>query len=227
MRGFAGAFISVAGLVYVMLMTNFMIALTCLPVWVLAILVDLRVSWLWVAATAILLSPALAGAYAVFKAYSLEGSTAAIRTYFRAWWGTWKRLWPVALGAVGLFFVVGVDFYATTLWGYGMLTLPLTVVLVCLGLGTALNAWVALVDRPDLTRWTVVKACLYLCVRKAGWTLLSLVVIGALASIIWVRPAVGLGILMAPGLYVVWGNCRRTLVSLLPAAERVKDGGAW
>ncbi len=223
MRGFSSMFLTVTGLIYVMLVVNIATALTCAPFWILLLLVDLRHSWLWMALTAILLAPALAGTYAVFKSYSLEGSTSAIRTYFRAWWHSWRRLWPVALGFQGFFILVGLDFYAMVLWGWGMAVLPLAIVLVALGLVTALLSWTGLMDRPDLTRRAVVKASLYLGVRKAGWSLISLVVLAAVAAIIWTKPAIGLGLLIGPALYVVWGNSRRSLASILPPDEQVQD----
>ncbi|MCL2735656.1 MAG: hypothetical protein FWD75_03365 [Propionibacteriaceae bacterium] len=223
MRGFSGAFLAVSGMFYIMLMTNILIAVTCLPVWVLGLLVDLRSSWLWVAVFAILLAPALAGADAVFKAYSLDASTAAVRTFFRAWRDSWRRVGLVGLGFQAFFLVVGVDFYVLTLWGYGMLALPITIVLAGVGTVTAMVSWVGLMDRPDLTRIAVVKASLYLVVRKAGWSVFSLVILGVVGSVVWVQPALGLGLLLAPGLYVVWGNSRRTLFDLLPTTEQIHD----
>jgi|GEM_PF-1994248 len=223
MRGFADAFLSITGLIYVMLMTNFMIALTCLPVWVLAVLVDIRVSWLWLAITSILAAPALAGAYAVFKEHSLNRGTAAIRTFFRAWWSSWRRIGPVGLAFQGYFLVVGLDYYAMRLWGYDRYVLPLAVVLVALGTVTAMVAWVGLADRPDLTRRNVLKISLYLAVRKGGWSILTVVVLVVIAMVVWVQLAIGLGVVMAPGLYVVWGNSRRTLLTILPPDERIPD----
>lgn len=221
MQGFSGAFLAVSGLLYSMLMTNFLLALTCAPVWILALVVDLRTSWLALALSAILLAPALAGAYAVFRDYSINGSVTAVRTFFRAWWSSWRRVGLPGLAFQFFFFVLGVDLYVMTLWGYGMLALPLTVMLVSVGGLTAMVGWVGLLARLDLRRRQVFKASLYLAIRHPGWSLLSLVVLGLLASIIWVKPAIGLGLLIAPGLYVVWGNSRRTLTSILPASEQV------
>ncbi|MDR2974586.1 MAG: hypothetical protein LBV00_07710 [Propionibacteriaceae bacterium] len=223
MRGFSGAFLNISGLLYIMLATNVMVAVTCLPVWMLALLVDLRYSWLWVVVTAILLAPALAGAFGVFKRYSVEGSTDAIRTYFRVWASSWKRVWPVGLAFVGFATILGLDLYAVTLWGFGTLALPITVVLATLALITVLVSWVALFDRPDLTRRAVVKASLYFAVRHPGWSLLSLGVLATVGSIIWVKPAIGLGLLIGPALYIIWGNSRRTLRSILPTDEQVVD----
>ena len=226
MRGFSGAFLAVSGMVYVMLMTNVLLVVTGLPVWVFGLMLDLRKTWLWVAIFAILLAPGLAGAYSVFKAYSLDASVTAIRTFFRGWWGSLRRVLPVGVLFQVLFFVLGVDLYVMTLWGYGSLALPMVIVIGALAGVTAMVSWVGLLDRPDLSRWAVMKASLYLAVRKGGWSLLSLVVLGVEASIIWVKPAVGLGLLLGPALYVVWGNSRRTLTEILPPSEQIVDENA-
>ena len=226
MRGFSGAFLAVSGMVYVMLMTNFLLVLTGLPVWMFGLMLDLRKTWLWVAIFSILLAPGLAGAYSVFKSYSLDGSVTALRTFFHGWWTSLRRVVPVGVFFQVLFFVAAVDLYVMNQWGYGSLALPMVIVIVALGAVTAMVSWVGLLDRPDLTRWAVMKASLYLAVRKPGWSLLSLVVLGVVASIIWVKPAVGLGLLLGPALYVVWGNSRRTLTEILPPGEQIIDEDA-
>jgi uncharacterized membrane protein YesL len=178
---------------------------------------------LWVAVTFILLSPALAAADAVFHDYSVNASVTPFRTYARAWWHAWPRVVLPGLAITAFLFIVGVDFYAVTLWGYGTLVLPLTVILAAAALITMAVSWVGLTERPDLTRRAVVKASLYLAVRKFGWSLLSLVVLAAVAAITYSHPAIGLGLLSGPALYVVWGNSRRTLTDLLPEDHQVVD----
>jgi uncharacterized membrane protein YesL len=215
-KGFAGGFVTVSGVVYVMLATNLGLVVTGAPFWGLALLVDLRLSWLWAGLCALLLAPGLAGAYAVFTAYSRDGEVSALRGFFAGWRASWRRVAPVGLALQGFVLVVGVDLYALNLWGYGLVGLPIAVVLIGLAILTGLISWVGLAERPDLTRRAVVKASVYLGVRKVGWSLLSLVILGLVASITWTRPAIGLGLLAAPGLYVVWGNSRRTLASILP-----------
>ena len=226
MRGFSGAFLAVSGMFYIMLMTNFLLVVTGAPVWVLGLVLDLSKTWLWVAIFSILLAPGLAGAYAVFKAYSLDGSVTAIRTFFKGWWASLKRVLPVGVFFQALFFIAGIDLYVVTQWGYGSLALPMVIVIVALGLVTAMVSWVGLMDRPDLSRWAVMKASLYLAVRKPGWSLFSLFILGLVASIIWVKPPVGLGLLLGPALYVVWGNSRRTLTEILPVSEQIVDEDA-
>ena len=226
MKGFAGAFQAISGWLYIVLMTNLLLALTCLPLWLLAVFVDLRQSWLWLALTSLLGAPALAGAYAVFRDHFLNESYAVIKPYFAAWAGSWRRLWPLAPGFSAFFCLVLLDLYVVTLWGYGLLGLPVSVVLVGLGLAVVVVAWEGLAVRADLSRLDVLKASLYLSLRRGGWSLVSLAVLIILGATIWRMPAIGLGVLATPALYVVWANSRRVLAEYLPGSQLrdIKEG---
>ena len=219
MRGFSGAFLAISGIFYVMLMTNILIAITAAPFWFFAVFADVREVWPWAGLTSILLAPALAGAYAVFRAFFLETSSTVIRTYFSAWWTSWKQLWPLALFFSGFFFVVAADLWAMNEWGYGAVALPVAAVLSIVGLATAAVTWVGVAARPDLDRLAIVKASLYLAIRKAGWSVFSVAILVMIACITWVKPAIGLGLVMCPGLCVVWSNSRKIFADYLPESE--------
>jgi len=226
MKGFAGAFTSVFGLLYVMLATNLMLVVAGLPFWALALFGDLRVTWLWAVLTAPLLIPAMAGAFAVFTAYSVEADLSPVHTFWRAWRAGWRRVGPAGLACWGLLVVLGADLFMATRWGFGALALPVCVVLAALAVIVWVTSCVGLLARPDLPRLAVVKASLWLGVRHGGWSLLSLAVLSALAAIVWTKPAIGLGLLAAPALYVVWGDARHVLRSLLPASADVRADDA-
>ncbi|MDR0847618.1 MAG: hypothetical protein LBN10_01015 [Propionibacteriaceae bacterium] len=219
MRGFSGAFIAITGVFYIMLMTNLMIAVTAAPFWFFAVFADVREVWPWAGLTSILLAPALWGTYAVFRSFFLDTSTSAIRTYFRAWWDSWKRLWPVALFFSAYFSLIAADLWVMKQWGYGSLALPVAAMLAIVGLATASVAWIGLAARPDLGRRAVLKASLYLSIRKAGWSLFSVAILVMIACITWVRPAIGLGLVMCPALCVVWSNSRKVFADYLPESE--------
>ncbi|MCL1840273.1 MAG: DUF624 domain-containing protein [Propionibacteriaceae bacterium] len=223
MKGFAGAFTLISGLLYVMLATNLMLVVAALPFWAFALVGDLRVTWLWAVLTAPLLIPALAGAFAVFTAYSVEADVSPVRSFWRAWRASWRRVGGVGLACWGLLVVLGTDLYVATRWGYGALALPVCTVLAGLAVMVWVTSCVGLLARPDLPRLAVVKASLYLGVRRGGWSLVSLAVLVVLAVIVWNKPAIGLGLLAAPALYVVWGDARHVLRSLLPASADVRD----
>jgi len=201
----------VFGTVYTGLMTNLLLAIACLPLVALAAATDLRTSWPWAALTAPLLGPALVAAFAVFGAFSGDGSTAVVRTFVQAWRRHLRRslaIGALATGAVGVA-VVDVAFF----WGRtsGAVAIP---VLVTLAVGAVLTAVLALAAVPDMpgTRLReVLLAALVLGVRRWYLSAAALLVLGLLVSVLAARPAVGLGFAAAPLLFAVWGACRFTL----------------
>ena len=224
MRGLSNALGGIFNAVYVGIVVNVCLALTCAPVWVLATLIPLQESWPWVVLSGILMAPALAGVYAVFRAYSLDGSVAPFRTYFLTWAQSWPRVFLPGLGMTALFLVIGLDFVVMAGWGLGLVALPVAVMLVALCLATACVAWVGLAARPDLTRWGVVRGSLYLAVRSPGWSLVALTALAVGAGAVWVQPLIGVGLAASPVLYVVWLSSRRIFSRYLPASETAQVG---
>jgi len=214
-KGFPSAFWAVSGLVFVGLATNLLVAVVAAPFWALALAGDLRATWPWAAIAALLLGPAVMGANAVFTAYTRDGDTGAVRAFWRGWRGTLRRVMPAWLALWVFLIVVGTDLYAMRAWGLGSLALPVCGVLIALALVTALTAGVGLAERPDLARFVVVKAAVYLSVRRPGWSLVSAAVLAVVARVVWVSPLLGLGVLTAPALYVIWGNARRVLARFI------------
>jgi len=215
----AGAFASIFNVVYLVVGLNILLALTCAPVWLLALFVPLKNSWLWLALSGVLLGPALAGAYAVFRAFKIDESVTIFKTYLTEWAHSWRRVWLPALCLSLCGLVIGLDVYVMWRWGHLALALPLAVVLVALGFATASVAWVGFAARPDLGWWAVVKASAYLAVRQPGWSLLTLIMLAVAAAAIWVSPLIGLGLVVTPVLYVVWSDSRRVFARFLPADE--------
>jgi hypothetical protein len=74
------------------------------------------------------------------------------------------------------------------------------------------------VERPTVRLRDVLKASLYLAIRRWYLTLLSLLVLVLLVEVVAAKPAIGLGLVAAPLLYVVWANSRFTLRTALDGA---------
>ena len=198
----------VFGTVYTGLMTNLLLAVACLPLVVLVAATDPAATWPYVALAAPLLGPALAAAFAVFGAFSSDGSTAVVRTFARAWRRHLRRGLAIGALATGAVVVVAVD--VAFFWGrtLGALVIP---VLVTLAVGAVLTAILALAAVPDLPGARlrdVLLAALVLGSRRWYLSAGALLVLGLLLSVLAVRPVVGLGFAAAPLLYAVWGICR-------------------
>ena len=213
--------------VYTGLATNLLVVIGCLPLVVLAVTTDPAASWPALALLAPLCAPAVVAAFGVFRAVTADGSTHVVRTFWRTYRQQWRR--STALGALvtALAVVLAVDVRAV--WGHpvGAVAIPVFVTLLALAVVTGLVAAAALPDHPDARLRDVLRASLFAGVRRWYLTVPALVVLGMLASVVAARPAVGLGLALAPLLFAAWGAARYALHSTLgtvpaaaPAASR-------
>ncbi|MGC5167553.1 ferredoxin-NADPH reductase [Luteimicrobium sp. DT211] len=207
--------------VYAALATNVMLVVSCLPLVLGLLTTDPSRSWPALVATAPLCAPALAAAAAVFEAFSADTSTPVVRTFWRAWRAVLPRAAAVGALGAGLGVVAGVDVAAA--WGnrVGAFAIPVLVTLVLVAVCVTLTALVALGSAPRARVRDVLRAAGYAAVRRWYLTVLSLFLLGLLAAVVAARPALGLGLALAPLLYVVWANTRYALRPALDPAGAV------
>lgn len=198
----------VFGTVYTGLMTNLLLAVACLPLVVLVAATDPAATWPYLALAAPLLGPALAAAFAVFAAFSGDGSTAVVRTFARAWRRHLRRGLAIGGLATGAVVVVGVD--VAFFWGRtaGAVAIPVLVSLAVGAVQTAVLALAAVPDLPSARLREVLLAAVVLGARRWHLSAGALLVLALLASVVAARPTVGLGFAAAPLLYAIWGICR-------------------
>jgi uncharacterized membrane protein YesL len=201
----------VFGTVYTGLMTNLLLAVACLPLVVLVAASDPTATWPLAALTAPLLGPALAAAFAVFAAFSTDGSTTVVRTFVRAWRRHLRRGLAIGALATGAVVVAAVD--VAFFWGRtaGAVAIPVLVTLAAGAVTTAILALVAVPEMSGARLREVLLAAVVLGARRWYLSAGALLVLGLLASLVAVRPVVGLGFAAAPLLYAVWGVSRFTL----------------
>ncbi|MFI2361975.1 ferredoxin-NADPH reductase [Promicromonospora sp. NPDC019610] len=207
----------VFGTVYTGLMTNLLLAVACLPLVVLVVATDLATTWPLAALAAPLLGPALVAAFAVFGAFSADGSTTVVRTFARAWRRHLRRGLAIGALATGALVVAAVD--VAFFWGRtaGAAAIPVLVTLAVVAVLTALLALAAVPEMPGARLRDLLLAALVLGVRRWYLSAGALVVLGLLAGVVATRPAVGLGFAAAPLLFAVWGVCRFVLRAAPPA----------
>lgn len=212
---------TVFSLAYLVVMTNVMLAVASAPLLVLLVTTDPRTSWPALAVAAVLATPALPGAFGVFRAHAVQRSTAVVRVFATTWWRHLRRSLVVGAGAVILVIAAVGDVAAVAGTRLGAVVTPPLLVACALVLATALLALVASVERPDARLRDVLRASLYLGVRRWYLTLGSFGVLGVLAGLFTLHPALAVGLAAAPLLYAVWGNARHTLRPVLPEGSSV------
>ena len=204
------------GLVYLLLATNALLVLSCLPLVVLLITTDPARSWPMLALALPLAAPGVTAAYRVFAEHT-EGETVVVRRFLAAWRATAAP----ALRLVGLIdlalVILLTDVHLLAGSTAGVLLVPLIGVLVALCVGVGLVGLTAVAEAPRARLRDVVRVSAYLALRHWPLTLLSLLVLAVQAAVFASLPAIALGLTAAPSLYVAWTNSRHTLRRVLAA----------
>jgi len=209
----------VFGTAYVALMTNFLLVIACLPFVIGLIATDPMKSWPILALVAPLCAPALCAAFVVFAAFSVDGTTAVVRTFVVAWRSVARRALTIGAAVTGALVVLGVDMRAVWESRLGAVAIPVLAILAVLVFATGMLALVAVAELPVARIRDLLRAALYLGVRRWYLTVFSLLVLGLLTALVAARPALGLGLGAAPLLYVVWANSRYALLPVLGPAD--------
>lgn len=165
-------------------------------------------AWPFYVAVSALCAPALAAAFASFEALS-AGDPRTGRVFWRAYAASFPRSLAIGVAAAAAVIVLGVDFQLALGSRMGAVT-PMLVVLIMIVSATAVTLIAADHDRTGgRAGWArVAVASAYLAVRKWYLSLTNLAVFILLAVAVVAKPAVGLFLLPAPALYVIWANTR-------------------
>lgn len=224
MRDIAGrSYRLIFGTAYLILMTSALVLVVTLPFLAVLMTTDPRASWPWLVLTAPMLAPAVQAAFGVFSAHAADGSPDVIRVFARTWWRGLAR--TITVGAAGSIVVTALIADVILIWGHraGALLIPVLVSAVLLVVITLPVILAALAEDPGLPLGPLARASVWLAVRRWYLGLLSVAALVVLAQIVIERPAWGLGVVLAPALYLLWGNARAALRPVLsPTTSRTR-----
>jgi uncharacterized membrane protein YesL len=213
-RAAHGTYAMIAGVVYLALITNVLLVISCLPLVLLLITTDPARSWPLLAAAAPFCAPGLSAAFATFKEFSRNGVTPA-RAFVAGWLATWRRAFQLGavVTAVVVVLIVDVRFFADS--SIGVAVVPVLAVLTVIVIAVGLVSLVAISETPGARLRDVIRASVYLSVRRWYLTVVSLLVIATQVAVFANLPAIALGLTAAPALYLAWANSRYTLRPVL------------
>ncbi|MFJ8579396.1 DUF624 domain-containing protein [Micromonospora sp. NPDC093277] len=194
---------TVLNTVYAGLKLNLHLIITALPL-LLALALGGRPlqAWPFFAGLSALCGPSAAAAFAAFRAFS-EGEHRVGRVFWAAYRTSFGRAMGAATVAAALVIVLGVDFQLALGSPFGAVT-PLLALLIALVVA-ATTAFLATGGR---LRPSTLLAYAYLSLRYWHLSLANLAVLGTLVAAVVAKPAIGLFLLPAPALYIVWANAR-------------------
>ncbi|MEU4767320.1 DUF624 domain-containing protein [Actinosynnema sp. NPDC023794] len=196
---------------YALLATSALVVGTSAPFLAVLLFTPVTASWPLLVLTAPFVGPAFAAAHAVFGSTARDDGAPVVRGFLRAWRRHARRSVIVAGAASALLVVLAVDIRAA--WGtpVGAVAIPVLAVLAVLTAVTALVALTGVVEHPDVPLRRLVRACLFLALRRPHLTAVSLVALWVLAAAVGALPVPALALLTGPALYVVWVGSRATL----------------
>jgi hypothetical protein len=213
-----GTYERVFDTVYVGLMTNVLLAVSCAPfLAALAIVRDPLASWPFFVVLSALCAPALGGAFRCFAVLG-EGSTVVFRTFWHGYRRTAPRalaVWAAAAAAVSM---LAVDAVVVSRTAWGPALAPFFVTAAALVVAVAFAVMVLLAEAPGaaVRLRALVRPCLYLVARRWYLAAVTLGVLGLAVAIVLVKPVIGVLVLCSPLLYVAWATTRYVLAPALP-----------
>ncbi|MDT0142696.1 ferredoxin-NADPH reductase [Microbacterium sp. PRC9] len=210
---------SLIGMIYLGLIVNLLLVVSSLPLVVLLVTTDPLYSWPLLAIAAPLAAPGLAAAFRAFREHG-EGGLGPIRAFVAGLRATWRRalLIGAAVAAVVVVLLVDVRMLSTT--AVAVFTVPLLGMLALLAIAVGLVALVAISEVPTARLRDVLRACLYLSLRRWYLTAASLAALAAQVAVFATAPALGLGLTASAALFFAWTNSRFTLRPVLDLDEK-------
>jgi uncharacterized membrane protein YesL len=213
-------FTAITGMVYAALLSNLLLVIGCAPLVVGLLVTDPARSWPLLALVAPLCGPALVGVFAVMTGFGGSDRRGVLRTFGSAWRAAFRRATVLCVLATLALVVLGVD--VAWAWGrtVGAVAIPVLVTLMVLVVATTILTLVVLAERPTVRLRDALRASLYLGVRRWYLTGVSLVVLVLLVQVVALKPALGLGLVATPLLYLVWAGSRYSLRPALDPSPR-------
>jgi hypothetical protein len=200
---------TIFGYAYALLMVNVLLVVFNLPLAaMLFVTVDSLQSWPFFLLLSLTLAPSLVGAFGVFRAMREEGRPRP----FAAFWHTYRCRGAAAfvVGLVTALIVALVLLDGTVTAGtvWAPLLGPLFAVLAVGSIAATLFtlAGLAVFERASLR--AIVKAALYLAVRRWYFSAVSLVMVGLIGAAVLLQPVLGAALVPGILLYAVFANAQ-------------------
>jgi len=215
---------SLIGMIYLGLIVNLLLIVSCLPLVALLVTTDPSYSWPLLAIAAPLAAPGLAAAFRAFREHGATATAGAgglgpIRAFAAGLRDTWWRALVIGAAVTAVVVVLLADVRMLAASPAAVFTVPLLGVLGLLAIGVGLLSLVAFAEVPTARFRDVLRASLLLGLRRWYLTAVSLVAFGVQAAVFSTAPALGLGLTASAALYLAWTNSRFTLRPVLDLDE--------
>jgi len=214
-----GTFETIFGFVYSALAVNVMLVATNLPLALAVLLLpDPLASWPFLLLLSLTLAPSVAGAFAAFRAMREDGPPRPLAEFWRGYRrSAWRALGVGAVaGAIVFVTMSDVTVFAGTIWA--PLAGPTLLVLAASSIVIAVVALAGFALYPDVSAKAIVKASIYLAIRRWYFSVMALALIGLVLAAVLVQPVFGAAFAPSVLLFAVWGNAHFSFIRLVDAA---------
>jgi uncharacterized membrane protein YesL len=201
-------------MIYLGLIVNLLLVISCLPLVALLVTTDPAYSWPLLALAAPLATPGLAAAFRAFREHA-DGGLGPIRAFAAGLRDTWRRALAIGAAVTAVVVVLLVDVRMLSNTAAAVFTVPLLAVLALLAIAMGLLSLVAFAEVPTARFRDVVRASVYLGLRRWYLTAVSLAVLAVQVAVFATAPALGLGLTASAVLYFAWTNSRYSLRPVL------------
>jgi uncharacterized membrane protein YesL len=213
-------FESMFGLVYTGLMVNVALVLANLPLAFFVFAVpDPLSSWPFFLLLSLTLAPSVAGAFGCFRAMKDDGPPRPLLAFWRSYRRNVLRSFVVGTAAGAVVAIVLLDLAVLGSNPFAPLIAPTFFVLGLSALAVTIVALAAFALYPQASAWPIVKASVYLAIKRWYFSVMALVLVGLIAAAVLLQPI--LGAFLAPSLllFAVWSNAHFSFVRLVEAAR--------
>lgn len=148
-----------------------------------------------------------AGLFASFQALNDDGGAVKpVASFFRGYRRSFRRSALLGIAAVAVLLFLGVDLAIVQSMPAAAVLTPVIVVAAAVAASVAMMAIAGVVLLPQTGLKALLKASLYLSLKRWYLSLATLVLLGIIASAALLQPVLGVALAPAPLLFVVWSN---------------------
>jgi uncharacterized membrane protein YesL len=211
------AFASIFGFIYTFLVGNVLLAAANAPlVLCLALVAVPAAAWPFFLALSVTVPPSLAGLFAAFRALNDDGGAVRpVAAFLRGYRRSFRRAAPIGLAALGALVFLGVDLTIVQAMPAAAVLVPFIVLAAAATISVAALVIAGVVLLPEATLKSILKASLYLSIRRWYLSLAAVALLGIIGAAALTQPVLGVALAPAPLLFVVWSNASYTFQAAL------------
>jgi len=197
------------GFIYAFLAVNVLLAAANAPLLLgLSLVADPVAAWPFFLVLSVTVAPSLAAAFSAFQSLK-EAEGPAVRpvaAFLLGYRHSFRRAAPAGLAAVAGIGFLGVDLAIVQVMRAAAVLVPLIALVLIAVVCVAVTVLAGIVLLPQASTRAILKASLYLAVRRWYLSLAALVLLGIIAAAVLVQPVIGVALAPAPLLFVLWSN---------------------